>query len=617
MPLAEVRVGMRGYGLSVFHGTRIEPFAVEVTSVMADMGPKKGVIWIRCPDPRMQKSGAVQGMSGSPIYLWGPGESQKPGRGGRLIGAFAFGWGLSKDCYIGVQPIEYMRQVAEHAQQSKDQPDQAARGGSSPGTQIRRLLQSTAARGFGAERAWRARAILDLVAPAAAAGAEADVAQLPEGPGVPGQIQRMLLPVNLGSAELASALAPLLAPVGLMPVAAPAGVLAGAPPPGIDIEAVRLEPGSVLAIPLAWGDLDMAASGTVTDVLPDGRVLAFGHAMNNQGTIALPMATGFVHFVLPSIQTSFKMGGSGIIRGALIRDEAVGIVGSPAGTFSSAPVRVAVKVPGQPDQSYQYEVVHDRSLTGILAAIVAVESLGAAQGPTPDSTLRLRADMKFAGGHQLHVDSLLPGSDEFGVLMTLVPPINTMMDNSFQSRNLEGLEVTLEMEDQLRIGALVDARLERAHVAPGETLAIIIAVQPHQKAKRQQRIEFKIPDDLPDGDYPLTIADARTYQRLMMSNRPHLGNASNVTELSDGLQRILATRDDVFYVSLQLPQPQLALGLQELPNLPSSRKALMAGTIGTLATPYREAIDKIVPMDLVTMGSYKFVVTVDRTLAEK
>src|SRR5438270_1774861 len=49
-------------------------------------------------------------MSGSPIYL-----TDDSGRS-RMIGAFAYGWPLTKDPVAGVQPIEYMlRLPAGHA----------------------------------------------------------------------------------------------------------------------------------------------------------------------------------------------------------------------------------------------------------------------------------------------------------------------------------------------------------------------------------------------------------------------------------------------------------------------------------------------------------------------
>src|SRR5271170_6582876 len=48
MHLSEVRVGMKGYGLSVFSGTTRERFDVEVLSILRDFNPKGDVVLIRC-----------------------------------------------------------------------------------------------------------------------------------------------------------------------------------------------------------------------------------------------------------------------------------------------------------------------------------------------------------------------------------------------------------------------------------------------------------------------------------------------------------------------------------------------------------------------------------------
>ncbi len=130
MSLKDVRIGMKGYGLTVFHGTKIEPFPIEVISVAYTAGmdqtssPNRGIIWIRSKEPRMVESGPVQGMSGSPIYLWPKGEEHQLGEGGKLIGAFAFGFSYPKQCIVGVQPIEYMQEVGQHALQQEKLPAQ-------------------------------------------------------------------------------------------------------------------------------------------------------------------------------------------------------------------------------------------------------------------------------------------------------------------------------------------------------------------------------------------------------------------------------------------------------------------------------------------------------------
>ena len=79
MPLADVRPGMVGQALTVFQGTKPEPFKVRVVSVMRNFLPKQDVILIRAEDPRVEFSGIVAGMSGSPVYI-----------DGKLVGAVAY-----------------------------------------------------------------------------------------------------------------------------------------------------------------------------------------------------------------------------------------------------------------------------------------------------------------------------------------------------------------------------------------------------------------------------------------------------------------------------------------------------------------------------------------------
>ena len=107
MRVSEVREGMTGYGLSVFKGTKIERFDVKVLSVLKNFNPKYDVVLIECQGANLEHTGAIAGMSGSPIFL-----KDDQGRE-RMIGAFAYGWPMMKDPVAGVQPIEYMLEIKE------------------------------------------------------------------------------------------------------------------------------------------------------------------------------------------------------------------------------------------------------------------------------------------------------------------------------------------------------------------------------------------------------------------------------------------------------------------------------------------------------------------------
>ena len=121
MPLSAVKPGMVGEALTVFQGTKPEPFKVRVVSVLRNFLPKQDVILIRAEDPRVEHSGIVAGMSGSPVYI-----------DGKLVGAVAYAWSFAKEPLGGVTPIETM--LAERARPRRSGKEVLAEGWSAPDT---------------------------------------------------------------------------------------------------------------------------------------------------------------------------------------------------------------------------------------------------------------------------------------------------------------------------------------------------------------------------------------------------------------------------------------------------------------------------------------------------
>jgi hypothetical protein len=80
LPLDQVRPGMIGVGRTVFSGTTLEDFKVEVLGVMRNViGPKRNLILARLEGGPLAKTGVIAGMSGSPVYV-----------DGKLMGAVSY-----------------------------------------------------------------------------------------------------------------------------------------------------------------------------------------------------------------------------------------------------------------------------------------------------------------------------------------------------------------------------------------------------------------------------------------------------------------------------------------------------------------------------------------------
>jgi hypothetical protein len=96
LPLSEVRAGMQGYAYTIFAGDQVEKFNLEVIGVLDNfLGPKQSIILVQLKGPKVEHTGVVAGMSGSPVYL-----------DGKLAGALSLKLGIfTKEPIAGVTPI--------------------------------------------------------------------------------------------------------------------------------------------------------------------------------------------------------------------------------------------------------------------------------------------------------------------------------------------------------------------------------------------------------------------------------------------------------------------------------------------------------------------------------
>ena len=86
-------MGQTGIGRTVFSGTRVEEFQVEILGVLENVGPGQSIILARLKGGPLAETGVMQGMSGSPVYI-----------DGRLAGAVALGFTGAKEAIAGIRP---------------------------------------------------------------------------------------------------------------------------------------------------------------------------------------------------------------------------------------------------------------------------------------------------------------------------------------------------------------------------------------------------------------------------------------------------------------------------------------------------------------------------------
>src|ERR1700733_7749830 len=262
--ISQIHAGMRGVAYTVFEGVKPEAMEVEVLGVLHNVnGPKGDIILVRLHGQKVEYTGVVAGMSGSPVYF-----------DGKLAGALAFRIGeFSKEPIAGVTPIADMLEIsaldrspAEETSAVKPSMNSVAGRTAAPGeTSGLPGSGGSAARDF-------TNYLKPIETPLVFNGFSEEAIQLFAG--------------QLGSA-------------GIVPVM-------GAGSVSNDKQPEPLEAGSAVSAILVRGDMNIAATCTVTYIDPQ-RLLACGHPLLQFGSVDLPMDKAEVLATLPSPLNAFKI----------------------------------------------------------------------------------------------------------------------------------------------------------------------------------------------------------------------------------------------------------------------------------------------------------------------
>ncbi len=597
MSIDEVKPGMKGYGLSVFRGTEIERFEVEVISVLQKLNPKHDVILIKFGGQNLEHTGGIQGMSGSPVYL-----VDEQGRT-RLIGAFAYVWPLQKDPVGGVQPIEYMLALPEPPKDDDaDHPPEAFNGAiqEKPAQAYWRLSDSVMLPGMTAPPHGFPLSAWNSLTPNPALSRAVD----------PMRRQPLATPMMTTglSGTLLERLGPLFQSRGLVPLQA------GGVPPQRDAQDLdtRIRPGATLAVPLLSGDIDMTAIGTCTEVIGQ-RIWGFGHSFNNEGTLELPFGAGRIHHIIANIMVSFKLGSLTELKGTLNTDQLVGIAGRLGEIPKMAPLELTVTYEdGSVSDTFHCRVIRHSRYTPIISASAMAAAVVGARDLPPFHTLDYDLKLEFSNGETLDVQNRSVNASIGELFYATAMPMMAAAGNPFENVLLDKLTGTVHVSGKAREATILAVNVPKLKHRPGETLKGFISYRPFRAVEANMPIELELPRDLPDGQYQLVISDHERFLSDEMSATPFRFTAGNAREVFAVLRDVASIRHNAVYVRLLRQPDGVAIGRTAMPHLPSSRREIFLGAGRSNTTPFVSSTVKTIPTDFVMRGSADFVIEIDR-----
>jgi hypothetical protein len=561
----EITPGADAVCLTVYKGVKIEKFPLKVVDVIRDFEPGRNAILVMGTDERFIHTGPVAGCSGSPVYI-----------NGRLAGAMAFGWMFSKDPLYGVTPIEEMLEAGTYV------PEQSRQDGITPALNFSNPINLKTAYnellGCRKNSSARRNGVSFLPCPIATT-----------------------LPQSSFS-DFAAAFDSL----GLLPVSGgSAGKLA-------EYADVPMQPGGIIALPLVYGDIDLSAIGTITEVVGD-KVYGFGHSFLGQGQIDVPMATGYVHTVVASIVRSFKFGQSIDIKGALYADQSAAIVGVIGKKAATIPMHIKIeRFDDSKTRTYDCQVVSHKYFTPLMAAI-CIEGTTKMLGDLPtDHSIQYKTRIGIKGYDPIVLENFSSHSDIETYLADSIGALALIMNNPYDRCPITSLDFEVKILPNTAISHIWSFDISDVTVKPGQTITATTTIESYLTGHKTYKTAIKIPENTPAGNYKIIAGGIDEYMQFVTNAAPYKYTPENLPSLINIVNNIGNVQANNLYIILTVPPGGIAIENAELPQLPLSKALLLDSEKRSLPTkPTIQWLEEKILIGTIVLDGRSLGITVE------
>jgi len=552
MHVAEVKPGMKGYGLSVFEGSRIDTFQVEILGTMRNLFySKHDLILARVGGAYVDKAGVIAGMSGSPIFV-----------DGKLVGALAYSFGqMPKEPIAGITPIAQMLAITTAAADVVTDPDRM--GMMVPGT-VPGVLETMSA-DYSAAGPVSAPFLKPISVPLVISGFDPQTVEFFEDE----FRQRGMIPILGGGSN---------------------GALSSSAAGDASEDAMdALVPGAAVGAQLVRGDMNIASTGTVT--YRDGdTILAFGHPFLWSGALNIPMTRAEIITILPDQANSTKMSNVTEPVGAVLWDHTSGLYGQIGKEARMIPMRVDMKDGDRINQSYKFEVMMSPAWTPMLVNMTVSNTILGMGRLGGERTIRLDGRVAMRDHEDIILNDLFSGQLSLPAVTTAIMNVlNVVLDNPFVTPNIESITLTILSTNDRRVAAIEGVWFDKDEVVPGEPLELTVFLRPYRGQPIVEKLSVQIPTTITKDDVMVVVGTARALTQQELRSTPQRYRPREVDQL---IKMINQRRiNNKVYIKLYQANTGGILKGYEMAALPPSVLSVMNSvrTSGSF-TPIREFV---------------------------
>lgn len=326
-----------------------------------------------------------------------------------------------------------------------------------------------------------------------------------------------------------------------------------------------LKPGSMISVYLAWGQIPIPASGTVTWV-DDRAIYAFGHPFFGAGMVRYPFAHVSVSATVQTLLQPYKIPGCYLdTQGLIVIDGAYEIVGIRGASTPLIPYQVDISI-GDQSLSFYEEIAPSpiaRQLMNVLPSLWAKSLLGSLD----KLSVAYWARVVIKDEPEVFVRNIIPTHTEaketknpFSRLFDrLDEVVFRNLDSNGMIDKIEKVQIRIKLVNNLSVWKTRTSFLSQKSVSPGETVYInLVLERVPTGATKQISIPVKIPNDFmarlnPEDLAAITVI-VQSGSKFTNKQDSFVNSSNSVWATIGELSRAMNRQNNVLYVQQIMPK---------------------------------------------------------------
>lgn len=491
--IEEIKPGMKGVGKTVFAGTKIEDFEVEVIDIIQGNKITFPYILVKLSGDKINNNvGISAGMSGSPVFF-----------NGKLAGAISHAWEMSEHNLCLITPIDFMLNLFDYV----DKEEQYLylpylNNDKNVSVSLDENLKN---------KLTNLDTSLDKLnlVPSNHIDSNINFSYIQSPILISGFNGRALDFVRRSLKEQGITLVHSISDYQKITTELEIGA-----------KTDQIMPGSAIGIQLSTGDISMMGIGTAT-YSQYNYVLALGHPFLHSGDASYLFTSVYIYHSFPSIVMPFKVGSSYRLLGEVIQDRSSGVLArlNRFPRIISCKIEVNDKSRNLITQSGA-KIVPQKEIVQSLVPSLLIQSIDSAIDRIGQGTASIKFGFRRAtDGQMIYYDNTFFSENDIAVEISkdLTNLFDLLYNNFYEKIDLNEIVLDVAIKDDNQRALIKEVKLDNKEFLPGDNIEAQIVITPFRKPAREEIIQIKLPDNI-TAQNAVLIVRGGTYEGKISEN---------------------------------------------------------------------------------------------------